>query len=111
MIDAPRWAPGAGYLSVNLGHVRFDNGVLGIVGGVYRRNICAYYASYNNGVTFEYVSNVARINPDITPLDGDMYAGYNYSGIHQLPDGRFRMFYEACDLEGRWRIASATSAI
>ena len=27
-----------------------------------------------------------------------------------LADGRFRMFYEACDLEGRWRIASATSA-
>ena len=26
-----------------------------------------------------------------------------------LPDGRFRMFYEACDLEGRWRIASATA--
>ena len=31
--------------------------------------------------------------------------------VIDLPDGRFRMFYEACDLEGRWRIASATSAI
>ena len=29
--------------------------------------------------------------------------------IIDLADGRFRMFYEACDLEGRWRIASATS--
>ena len=30
--------------------------------------------------------------------------------VIDLPDGRFRMFYEACDLQGRWRIASATSA-
>ena len=88
LIAAPSWAPDGGYLSVNLGHVRFDNGVLGIVGGIYRRNICAYYVSYNNGVTFEYVSNVARISSDITKLDGDMYAGYNYSGVHKLPDGR-----------------------
>lgn len=29
--------------------------------------------------------------------------------VIDLGDGRFRMFYEACDLEGRWRIASATS--
>ena len=28
--------------------------------------------------------------------------------VIDLPDGRFRMFYEACDMEGRWRIASAT---
>ena len=88
LLDAPRWAPGGGFLSVNLGHVRFDNGVLGIVGGIYRRNICAYYVSYNNGVSFEYVSDVARISPNITPIDGDMFAGYNYSGVHRLPDGR-----------------------
>ena len=30
--------------------------------------------------------------------------------VIDLDDGRFRMFYEACDLDGRWRIASATSA-
>jgi len=29
--------------------------------------------------------------------------------VIDLPDGRFRMFYEACDHTGRWRIASATS--
>ncbi len=29
--------------------------------------------------------------------------------VIDLPDGRFRMFYEACDYEGRWRIATATS--
>ncbi len=30
--------------------------------------------------------------------------------IIDLPDKRHRMFYEACDLDGRWRIASATAA-
>ena len=29
--------------------------------------------------------------------------------VIDLPDGRFRMLYEACDMDGRWRIASATS--
>ena len=29
--------------------------------------------------------------------------------VIDLPDGRFRMFCEACDLTGRWRIASSTS--
>ncbi len=31
--------------------------------------------------------------------------------VIDLDDGRFRMFYEACDGEGRWRIASATSGV
>ncbi len=88
LIDAPNWAPGGGYLTVNLGCVRFDNGVLGIAGGIYRRNICAYYVSYNNGINWEYVSNVAMVSEHVTPLDGDMLAGFNYSGIHLLPDGR-----------------------
>jgi len=30
--------------------------------------------------------------------------------IMELPDGRFRMFYEACDATGHWRIASATAS-
>ncbi len=30
--------------------------------------------------------------------------------VIDLADGSFRLFYEACDLKGRWRIASATSA-
>ena len=29
--------------------------------------------------------------------------------VIDLPDGRFRMYYEACDHEGKWRILSATS--
>lgn len=29
--------------------------------------------------------------------------------VIDLPEGGFRMFYEACDMNGRWRIASATA--
>ncbi len=31
--------------------------------------------------------------------------------VIDLADGRLRLFYEACDLEGQWRIASATAAL
>ena len=30
--------------------------------------------------------------------------------VIDLPDGRFRMYFEACDRAGQWRILSATSA-
>jgi len=30
--------------------------------------------------------------------------------VIDLDDGRFRLFYEACDANGRWRILSATSS-
>lgn len=30
--------------------------------------------------------------------------------VIELPDGTWKMFYEACDLKGQWRIASASSA-
>ena len=88
-IDNPGWAPNGGYLSVNLGHVRFDNGVLGITGGVYRRNAQCYYVSYNNGVSFEYCSEIARVSGGIATVGGgaENY-GFNYSGVHRLPDGR-----------------------
>ena len=55
----------------------------------------------------------------LAPADGDEY----YHGgrwdttkasepcVIDLDDGRFRMFYEACDKKGRWRIASATSLV
>lgn len=89
LIDNPSWAPDGGYLSVNLGHVRFDNGVLGIVGGVYRRNSQCYYVSYNNGASWSFLSEVARVNSNISQVGGgDENVGYNYSGVHKLPDGR-----------------------
>ena len=52
-----------------------------------------------------------RKDPDICLDNGGRWDAAKASEpcIIDLPDGRFRMFYEACDLEGRWRIASATS--
>ena len=52
-------------------------------------------------------------DPDICVDNGGRWDAAKASEpcVIDLPDGRFRMFYEACDLEGRWRIASATSAV
>ncbi len=89
VIESPGWAPDGGYLSVNLGHVRFDNGVLGIVGGVYRRNAQCYYVSYDNGISWEFCSEVVRVSSGIAEFGGgNEIAGFNYSGVHRLPDGR-----------------------
>lgn len=71
-----------GFLTVNLGHVRFDNGVLGIAGSTYWRSIACFYTSYDNGLTWGFTSEIARTstqNPE---------QGYTYLGVHRLPDGR-----------------------
>lgn len=68
---------------MNLGHVQFDNGVLGMVGATYRRNVACLYASYDNDISWEYVKEIARAAR--TP---DMMYGYSYLGVHRLPDGR-----------------------
>ena len=83
LIEGPSWAPEGGFLCVNLGHVRFDNGVLGMVGATYRRNVACFYASYDNGLSWEYVSEIAR-----AAYAPDMYYGYSYLGVHRLPDDR-----------------------
>ena len=77
LIEGPSWAPEGGFLCVNLGHVRFDNGVLGMVGATYRRNVACFYVSYDNGLSWEYVSEIARAAH--TP---DMFYGYSYLGVH-----------------------------
>jgi hypothetical protein len=82
LIDGPSWAPEGGFLTVNLGHVHLDNGVLGIVGTTNNRNVTCFYASYDNGLSWEFVSEIAH---GATP---DHSHGYTYSGVHRLPDGR-----------------------
>jgi hypothetical protein len=83
LIDGPHWAPEGGFLCVNLGHVRFDNGVLGIVGSTRGRNVACFYVSYDNGLSWEFVSEVAR-----SAHSTDRDSGYTYLGVHRLPDGR-----------------------
>ncbi len=88
VIDGPQWAgKEAGMLTVNMGYVRFDNGVLGIAGGIYRRNIISFYASYDNGATWEYISDIARTK-HCEPGKGSRLLGWTYAGLHRLPDGR-----------------------
>lgn len=74
-----------GLIAANLGHVRFDNGVLGIVGSTVRngRHTACFYASYDNGLTWQFVSEVARATND-----NDLSQRYTYLGVHRLPDGR-----------------------
>ena len=83
LIEGPSWAPDGGLLCVNLGHVQFDNGVLGIVGSTNHRNTVCFYVSYDHGLSWQYVSEVAsaRRAPDHT-------YGYSYLGVHRLPDDR-----------------------
>ena len=52
-----------------------------------------------------------RKDPDICIDNGGRWDAVKASEpcVIDLPDGRYRMFYEACDETGRWRIASATS--
>lgn len=89
LIDNPSWAPNGGYLMANLGHVRFDNGVLGISGAIYWRHAQCFYVSYDNGISWEYCSEIARVSPHLTrSAPGDENVGFNYSGVHRLPDGR-----------------------
>ena len=82
LIEGPSISPDTGFLAANLGHVAFDNGVLGIVGTTNHRSISCFYVSYDNGISWEYVSEVAR------GVDPDCDCGYTYMGVHRLPDGR-----------------------
>ena len=66
-----------GLLVANLGYVTFPNGVLAIAasgGGT------AYYVSYDQGLTWDFVSKIA--------LDSTGHYQYTYAGVHLLPDGR-----------------------
>ena len=78
LIEGPSWAPDGGFLCVNLGHVQLDNGVLGIVGSTYHRNTVCFYVSYDHGLSWQHVSEVARAHR--TP---DYKHGYSYLGVHR----------------------------
>lgn len=62
-------------IAVNLGYIKFPNGVLGIgTSGAF------YYVSYDQGLSWDFVSTVAS-----DPLH--QYE-YSYAGVHRLPDDR-----------------------
>ena len=51
-------------------------------------------------------------------VEGDGLGGREIDSVHaedmslvRLPDGRYRMYYAACDAHGRWTVASAISGV
>ena len=74
-VSPPPFADGV--IAANLGYVRFSNGVLGIATSSGGAN---YYVSYDQGLTWDFVSRVA--------YDPTGQYQYTYAGVHQLPDGR-----------------------
>lgn len=90
MINGPD--KGGGAQIVNLGYVRFDSGVLGALGHTKRLNqqVAAFFVSYDNGMSWRFLSEVARQPDPVTPM-----TRFTYNGVHMLPDGRLM----ACMLE------------
>lgn len=90
-IEGPGGTMGVGLLIVNLGHVRFDNGVLGVVGTSYAddgvRHTC-FFVSYDNGVSWEFYSRIIASESGPADATGDQRSRYTYTGLHLLPDGR-----------------------
>ena len=83
IIDGPD--RGGGAHIVNLGHVRFDSGVLGAVGLTKRadQQVASFFVSHDNGVSWAFLSEVARQSDATDPT-----YRVTYNGVHRLPDGR-----------------------
>lgn len=84
----PRPQGGAGVLVANLGHVRFDNGVLGIVANSYDaggRNRANFYTSHDHGLSWECLSTVVAADPMV--VEGGERPRFTYLGVHRLLDG------------------------
>ena len=76
---------GGGAQIVNLGYVRFESGVLGAIGHTRRlgQQIGAFFVSYDNGISWRYLSEIARQPEPTTAM-----TRFTYDGVHLLPDGR-----------------------
>ena len=86
----------------------------GAVGGVDRLSAVPAGSKYHGRIfsAFSQDGLEWQKDPEICLDNGGPWDAIKASEpcLIDLADGRFRMFYEACDSKGRWRIASATSA-
>lgn len=79
-------------------------------------SIAADMAGYRSRIFAAHSGNGLDWVRDGVAIEGDGYGGNDLDAVHaedmsliQLPDGRWRMYYAACDAHGVWRIASAIS--
>jgi hypothetical protein len=79
-------------------------------------SIAADMSGYRSRIFSAHSANGLDWVRDGVAIEGDGYAGGDIDAVHaedmsliQLADGRWRMYYAACDAHGVWRIASAIS--
>ena len=79
-------------------------------------SIAADMAGYRSRIFSATSHDGLRWEPTGLVLEGDGYGGTLVGAVHAedmavvaLDDGRFRMYYAACDSQGVWRVASAIS--
>jgi hypothetical protein len=79
-------------------------------------SIAADMAGYRSRIYIARSRDGLRWEPVGCAIEGAGYGGEGLDAVHaedmslvQLDDGRYRMYYAACDKAGHWRIASAIS--
>ncbi len=80
-------------------------------------SIAADMSGYRSRILMASSSNGLDWVSEGVIIEGDGYGGAALDAVHaedmsliELDDGRWRMYYAACDAHGVWRIASAISA-
>ncbi|MBI4921397.1 MAG: hypothetical protein HY834_06570 [Devosia nanyangense] len=80
-------------------------------------SIAADMSGYRSRILVAHSDNGLDWVRDGVVIEGDGYGGDDIDAVHaedmsliDLGDGRYRMYYAACDAYGVWRIASAISA-
>lgn len=79
-------------------------------------SIAADMAGYRSRILMAHSDDGVHWEDDGVAVEGDGYGGTTIDAVHaedmsviELDDGRWRMYYAACDAHGVWRIASAIS--
>jgi hypothetical protein len=74
-------------------------------------------SGYRSRILMASLENGTDWTRDGIIIEGDGYGGRDIDAVHaedmsliELDDGRWRMYYAACDAHGVWRVASAISA-
>ena len=80
-------------------------------------SIAADMSGYRSRILMAHSDNGLTWMRDGVVIEGDGYGGTRIDAVHaedmsliELEDGRWRMYYAACDAHGVWRIVSAISA-